>query len=219
MQQGISDSLEAMRKSPTVPARTPRRIDGPPGAPVRILDFSDVLCTHCRQLDAIMQELAQATPTGSFSHESRWFPLDGSCNPNVPKEMVDETGSRCLGPRIMICLEKNDGYARARNRIFEAQQSLTKDLLYQIATEESRMSRADLEKCANDPATAEKVNQDIAYAMEYGLEGTPLVVVNGKTATPLPPYLYSIIAASGDINHPAFSNLPAPRPPHHGHQH
>jgi serine/threonine-protein kinase len=219
MRQGISDSLEMMRKSPTVARRTPRKIDGPASAPVRILDFSDIRCTHCRQLENVMHELQQTAPSGSFSHESRFFPLDGGCNPNVPKEMVDETGVRCLAPRLLVCLEGKEGGAKARHQMFEEQTSLTTERLYEIATAETKISRADLEKCASAPATEAAIKEDIEYALEYGLEGTPLVVVNGKTASPLPPYLYAIILAGGDMTHPAFSNLPPPRPPHFGHQH
>jgi protein-disulfide isomerase len=133
--------------------------------------------------------------------------------------MVDDTGSRCLGPRIMICLENDDGYARARHRIFEEQSQMTKDRLYEIASAESGIPRAELEKCAGDPATEEKVKQDIAYAMEYGLEGTPLVVVNGKVGSALPPFFYAIISAGGELDHSAFAGLPPPRPSHAGHDH
>jgi serine/threonine-protein kinase len=219
VQQGISDSLEQMRKSPRVPKRTPRKVHGPAGAPVHILDFSDVRCGHCRQLEKIMHDLERTLPPGSFSHESRFFPLDGSCNKNLSKDMVDDTGVRCLGPRILVCLEQNEGYSRARSRIFEEQNNLTVDLLYEIATAESGTSRADLEKCAASAETKQKIEDDIAYAMEYGLEGTPLVVVNGRTGSSLPPFLYAIVLAGGDPNHPAFANLPPPRPPHHGHMH
>jgi hypothetical protein len=218
VQQNVSDSLENMRRSPKVTARrTPRRVHGEPNAPIRFLDFSDIRCTHCRQLDQVMQELERTVPPGSYSLESRFFPLDTKCNRNVPGNITDDTGVRCLGPKVLICLEQKPGYEPARHRMFEEQQSLTLDKVWEIAVTEGGVPRAELEKCVADPATTAKVDEDIAYAMEYHLDGTPLVLVNGKTGSSVPSFLYAIILAGGDPNHPAFAHLPPPKPDAHVH--
>ncbi len=212
VRQAISDSLEVMRRSPHVDTtkHRPRHLHGLVSAPVHLLDFVDVRCTHCRQLETVTQELERSAPPGAFSLETRFFPLDRQCNPNMPKEVKDATGVRCLGPRILLCLEDKPGFDAAVQHVFEAQPDLTPDKLYEIASAETGATRAELDKCIAAPATEAKLKEDIDFAMEYQLEGTPLVVVNGKKATPLPSFLYAIVLAGGDPRHPAFSGLPPP---------
>ena len=49
---------------------------------------------------------------------------------------------------------------------------------------------------------------DIAWAMAYHLEGTPLVLINGKEALPVGPFLYGLAMSGGDANSKLFSKLP-----------
>jgi serine/threonine-protein kinase len=70
--------------------------------------------------------------------------------------------------------------------------------------------------------TALKLRQDIEYAHQHNIQGTPLVVVNGREAPAFVPFLYALIMAGGDASAPAFAALPPPRPPSpggHGHGH
>lgn len=217
-QQAVSNSVAEMRRSPAVDRSDypVRHISGNPKAPVRFVDFSDIRCGHCRRLDEVMQELARSVP-GRFSLESRFFPLDATCNPEVPKEITDDTGVRCLAPRVLICLEDQPGYEPARHEMFRQQTSLTKELVYSIAVGKGGVSRPDLERCVASEATSEKLKRDIAFAAQYDIHGTPLVLVNGKQGSPVPPFLFSMVLADGDPRHPAFDALPEPTLQPHGH--
>lgn len=214
-QAAVADALAEMKASPTpTVAQFPVRSlhHGPEDAKVKIVDFSDIRCGHCAQLAATADELRRMTAEDAFSQESRWFPLDAECNPKLDPKMTDGTGVRCAGARVMICLEGKPVYDKVKKALFSAQRDLTnRDKVMQIASDAASMSKADLEKCMAAPKTEAALRQDIEYAWSYRLEGTPLVIINGKKASPIGPFLFAMLLAQGDLDHPAWSRLPAPR--------
>ena len=65
-----------------------------------------------------------------------------------------------------------------------------------------------------------KLADDIAWATEHDIHGTPLVLLNGRPVAPFGPLLYALVLTSGDASHPVFAGLPEPRPPQpHTHAH
>ncbi|MEW5855615.1 MAG: thioredoxin domain-containing protein [Myxococcota bacterium] len=214
--QGLSDTLGIMREStPKDTSRWPTRMTyGPASAPVKIVEFTDVRCGHCRQLSETMHEIQKLSPPGSFSVEARHFPLDSECNPEV--KFTDGTGLRCLAAKALICVEKDPKFWDIHSKLFQEQESLSKQRVMEIVLE-ANTSRKALEECIASKKTDELLKQDIAYAMAYDLEGTPLVIINGRKASSIPPFLYAMILAKGDPNHPAFQKLPAPRKDAHVH--
>jgi serine/threonine-protein kinase len=96
--------------------------------------------------------------------------------------------------------------------------TLSEEKVYELA--EPLMSRAELVECVNDPATLAKLRDDIDWASQHDIHGTPLVLLNGKPVAAFGPLLYALILTGGDSAHPVFERLPAPKPtqPHaHGH--
>jgi protein-disulfide isomerase len=217
----ISGSLETMRRSPVVdPERyPPRHRFGPQQAAVKIVDFSDLKCSHCKRLDEVMQEIKKAVPAGSFSAESRFYPLDPSCNPQMPGEAGDRNSVRCVSAKALICLEQDAGMPKLRSQMFAEQASLDTARVYELARELVGKGQAELERCVNSPETDAKLKEDIAYASNFPISGTPIVLINGRLASGLSPFLYAIILAQGNMDDPAFADLPAPRADFHGHDH
>ncbi len=217
--QAISDSLHKMRtsKTPDVSKYGVRHRTGPADAPVRIVDFSDIRCGHCRHLDEVLHQLKEATPPGAFSSESRWFPLDSGCNPSVPPELKDDTGVRCLAPKVLVCLEDDAKFHDAKTKMFSEQQTLTQERVWKIVEETTGKKKAALTKCVASKATADKVAGDVDYANQYDVHGTPVVLINGRQATSVAPFLYAIILAKGNLDDPGFAALPEPRADAHVH--
>jgi serine/threonine-protein kinase len=178
-------------------------------APVRITHFSDLLCSHCAHLHEELESLQGAVDPHALSIESRQFPLDAGCNPHVPQQ--SEGALRCLAAAVMICLEKHPQAFALQGEIFRRQSELDADLLFALA--EPYMSRAALERCAASDATREKLADDIDWAMAHEIEGTPLVLVNGRKTLAYLPFLYAMAVTGGDADHPAFQGLPAPSVP------
>ena len=164
----------------------------------------------------MLTALRSKLPPGSFSIDSRQFPLDGTCNPNVPFKASDPI--RCTAAKAIICAEKEGRAFDFAGKLFRSRLTLTEDKIYGLA--EPFLPHKELAACISDPETEEKLRDDIAWAMECGLQGTPLVLVNGRVAPAFPPFLEAILLAGGNTNHPLFAFLrpatPWRLPQHHG---
>lgn len=196
--------------TPDVSMHATRLRVGPADAKVKIIDFTDIQCGHCKQFELMAAEMMQVTPPGSFSLEAKHFPLDGECNKNIPQ--VSGTGVSCLGAKVQLCLETSPKFHEVRHELFDRQQKLSRELVWEIALH-SGVSRDELQRCVNAPETQAKLDDDIAYALKYELSGTPLVLVNGRKTEPSPAFLLGMILSGGDVDAPLFQKLPPPPPP------
>ena len=194
-----------VRDSSAYPARL---VWGSPMAPARLVDFTDILCGHCRAFEQVTTQLRQIAPEGTLSVEPRYFPLDGECNPQIPTKHGD--GVRCMGAKVQLCLEQSPAYWDVRGELFEKQNELTKDKIVDIAVAKGTLTREQLLACVQSPETQKKLNDDIIYAMLYNIEGTPLVLLNGRDIPPSPAFILAMALSKGDVNAPFFLTLPPP---------
>lgn len=203
--QLIADAVYVFEHTEPGPVRPPRFVVGPEDAPVRLTDFTDALCPACADLHYNLDVFRQSLPPGSFSIEPRHFPLDGECNPMIPE---DRGGLRCLAAKAQICMEGRDGAFDFASQIFEHQQGLTPETVYELA--EPYLGRGELERCVESAETAEKLEADVRYAAQRQISGTPLLLLNGRQAPAFGPFLYVMILTRGDVGHPALEELPPP---------
>jgi serine/threonine-protein kinase len=195
-------------QSPDVSAFAVRALEGSADAPVKIVEFTDMLCGHCRTLVQVLSQLEKVVPPGSLSIESRHFPLDGECNPAIKQARGD--GVRCTAAKALICLEQSKDFRALREKLFEEQSTLTKEKVLAIASSGS-LSRADLESCIGAVSTDAKLKEDLNYAALYEPDGTPLVLLNGRETMPAPPFLYGMVMSKADAQARWFDALPPAR--------
>ncbi|MCP3166909.1 vitamin K epoxide reductase/DsbA family protein [Myxococcus qinghaiensis] len=222
-QQFISNALAQYRHGvPQAAAAPARHRYGPANAPVKIVEWTDSKCPHCKSLVEELAVLKKRVPEGKLSLEARQFPLDGSCNPAMPKRGPDAPTVRCVAAKAQICLEGAPDFWTLREKLFAAQAVLDTERVLEIASSGS-VSRMQLDACISSAATAAKIQEDTSYALRYQFTGTPLVVVNGRQAMPSAPFLYALVMADGNPSAPAFDVLPPPRAmpqdDHAGHNH
>lgn len=210
--QVTSDALAVYKSAPKIdkPLAAQRLTSGAKNSPVHIVSWLEIRCPHCKNLHTAMTEVQRLSPPGSFSEETRYFPLDSECNPNV--ERSDGSGVSCLAAKILICVKDPVEGHNIRASFFEEQKTLTRNRIWDIAAT-NEVKRHDLETCISSPDTAAELKNDIDYALEHNLDGTPMVVVNGRKAPALPLLIYSLILAGGNANNAAFAKLPPPNPP------
>ena len=208
--QALADALAhfARTPAPTQPELLPRArvLKGPADAPVHLVEWTDILCPHCRHLNDALEELQAAVPQGRLAVEPRQYPLDGACNPDVPQK---GDGLRCTGSLALICLEQAPDFWSLRDKVFAAQKTLTREALLTIASSGS-VSRGQLEACIASPEAAAKLQDDIRYADIYNPTGTPIVAINGKPAYATPVFLYALTMASGDPTAPVLTSALPP---------
>lgn len=210
VQQGMSDSLLLYRNAPRINKATdPKRlIFGAADAPTRIVEWTDIRCPHCKNLEAALTEIRQNTPPGSWSEEARHFPLDSECNPYVQRPS-DGSGVSCLAAKVQICLTGSPEIDRVRATMFKEQRTLTRDRIWKIAAPDAAQ-RKKLEACVKSPQTATILKEDLDYAVQHKLEGTPLVAINNRKAVSAPTMIYTMIMMGGRDDAPGFKVLPPP---------
>ena len=215
MMSDLLGAYETAPVSPSIPAA--RTVRGTAGAPVRIVDWTDPLCPHCAELHEVLDEISKVAP-GSIAVESHFFPLDGLCNPSV--ERKSEAGEiRCVASKALMCLESDaEKFHLGHKLVFENQRDLTIDKLWQVLAPIT--DRKVLETCMASPELQKRLDDDIAGGIANHLEGTPLVLLNGKEVQPFGPILYALSLTGGKTKTAAFRSLPPPRPlPAHNHAH
>ncbi len=213
-QQMLSDALAGYRAAPEAAPQRSRLLIGAMSAPVRITEFTDVLCPHCAELHETLETMREQAPRGSFQIEPRQYPLDGECNPQVRRGGAPV---RCLAAKASICLEGRPGYLDFAGALFGEQQSLTPEKVRALAS--AHLPAAELERCLESPDTAAKLADDIREASRHDFQGTPLVLVNGRKGNAFGPFLYAVVLSRGLPWHPAFNLLPPPRLAADAHQH
>jgi serine/threonine-protein kinase len=207
-----ADALALYREGKVLPAHAPaRRLYGSAAAPVKIVEWTDSKCPHCKMLVEAVAALKKRVPEGKLSLEARQYPIDGMCNPSIPPQHTDGSGVRCLAAKAQICLESAPDFWELRERLFAAQAELTGPKVMEIASSGS-VKRSQLEQCLNSPDTVTRIQEDVTYAQQHDIHGTPLVVVNGRGVLPSIPFLYALAMTDGNPDAPAFKVLPAPRP-------
>lgn len=201
--QALADSLAIYRAASPQSLPAPRNLRGPASAPVRITEFTDVLCPHCAELHQTLEQVERFAPAGSLAVDSREYPLDGSCNPGV-----ERTGEpvRCTGAKARICLAGDPRAPELAGALFAAQNGLTEERVLEIAAR--FRPRAELESCMASEETARRLRADIELANRFDIDGTPLVIVNGRKATSFGPFLYAMALTGGAAHDPAFDALP-----------
>ncbi len=212
LQQAMSDSMFIYRNAPRIAhtADKKRVIFGEPNTPLHLIEWTDIRCPHCKHLEDALAEMRRIAPAGSWSEETRHFPLDSECNPQAQRS--DGSGVSCLAAKLQICLTGNlKEFNRVRGAMFKEQRTLTRGGIWKIATTDAKQ-RKKLEECVKSPQTAKTLREDIDYAMQHKLEGTPLVVINNRKATALPAMIYTMIMVMGRDNDPGFKVLPPPNP-------
>lgn len=208
--QLVSDARAVYRAAPFIdrPVDINRLITGTARSPVHLIDWIDIRCPHCKHLEEALTEIRQATPANSWSEEGRHFPLDSECNPNMTRS--DGSHVACLAAKMLICLGGSPKGHQVRTAFFQKQGHLNVDDMWEIAAG-SAAQRQSLEACVASQATDNMLQDDIDYAMQHHIQGTPLVVINGRQAPGFPPFIYAMIIAGGDSNAEGFKVLPPPR--------
>ncbi|EPX61016.1 vitamin K epoxide reductase family/thioredoxin domain protein [Cystobacter fuscus DSM 2262] len=211
-QQAVSDALALYRQATPLPAPSPaRRLYGTTSAPVKMVEWTDSRCPHCKALVETLTVMKKRLPEGKLSLEARQYPLDSECNFTMPPQATDGSGIRCVAAKGQICIEDAPDYWELREKLFAAQRSLTsRDAVLQVLSSGS-MSRMQLDACVARQDTERKLRDDIAYARQHDIHGTPLVVINGREARAFPAFLYALILADGNPDASAFGALPTPR--------
>ncbi|HLM48890.1 MAG TPA: vitamin K epoxide reductase family protein, partial [Myxococcaceae bacterium] len=159
-QQNVANALVRYREDSPLPALAPaRRRHGPVDAPVKMVEWTDSRCPHCKSLVEVLALMKKRLPEGKLSLEARQFPLDSQCNSSMPPRATDGSGTRCVAAKAQICIEDAPDYWELREKLFAAQATLNRENVLSILSSGS-VARSQLEACVASAETEKKLAED-----------------------------------------------------------
>ncbi len=156
---------------------------GDPRAPNLVVVFSDFRCPACRRALALLADVIHDHP-GALRVDYRHYPLDRSCNPDLPRTM--HTGScraaeAAEAARLAGSLEQ---YERLRAALYEHQDELEMPEFPRWAAAVGLDATAFARAMDSDRVRAQ-VKADIALARRVGVENVPVLFLNGRRLPPI----------------------------------
>jgi protein-disulfide isomerase len=142
--------------------------EGVPDAPVKIVEFFDYSCPHCKMALPMLEDVAVHYPSDVviyFMH----FPLGGPGHPN----------SLFLA-RAAVAAAKQGKFREMHKKLFAAQgEDQSEPAIKQIAKAVG-LDMAKFEADYNDPKTLALVESQRKQAEDAKIEGTPAIYINGR---------------------------------------
>jgi uncharacterized membrane protein len=156
-------------------------------APIRVVEYGDLLCSDCLILHRQLQEL-KAEFEGKINIAFQLFPLEAKCNDVVEKDLhpgaCDVSYMAAYDPEKFLAIHNEifDNFRRARR---------------EEAWRTELASRFDVEAALDDSATIALVDRMIQTGKEYekthekyahGIRSTPTMIVNNRMLIGTLPY-------------------------------
>jgi protein-disulfide isomerase/uncharacterized membrane protein len=168
----------AWRRLPVVPMQEvlgdARHAKGPPDAPITIVEFSDFECPACGHAFGDLHDLLARRRDVRLVFRN--YPLDASCNESVPQTMHPDA---CHAAAAAECAGQQDRFWEYHDLLFENQRALDRDSLFRYARD-AGLDIPTFRTCLDDPATMDRVKQDVAAGSRLDIVSTPTMFINGR---------------------------------------
>ena len=147
---------------------------GTPGAPVRLVVFTDFQCPYCkREAESLRKNLLKTYP-----NEGRLYFKDFPLDPIHPWARDAAIAGRC------VYKQSEDAFWKYHDWVFAHQSEITKDNFRDKAVEFAGtlegVDQLRFKSCLENRETEEEVNRSIAEGRELGINSTPTLFVNGR---------------------------------------
>jgi protein-disulfide isomerase len=144
---------------------------GPADAKVVLVEFGDLECPVCRQLDYILRAVLPKYPQVRLVFKD--FPLESI----HPWAMTASTTGRC------VLQQSSDAFWKYHDAVYDNQDVISPENAYDKLTELAVQAGANPDKlkaCVADPKTQDEVRQTIAEGKALGVDATPTTFVDGR---------------------------------------
>ncbi len=150
---------------------------GDPKAKVKVEIFEDYQCSACKSYTELIEPrvIKELAETGQIHYVFYEFPFLDDNSPNKASD---------LSANAAECANEQNQFWNYRNLLFANQQAgFTEDILLGFA-KFLDMDTNQFKACLAEKRYQSKIDQDFAVGTEYGITGTPTVIVNGKDVSP-----------------------------------
>ncbi len=180
-------SLEEWQSAKAKPeALDPVAFKGEAEAGMRVVEFADFLCAHCKRAVPSLKAFVLSRPGVSFAFYP--YPLDGACNKNVPRKSFKS----CFLSQLHWCAAQDTAYAwPVFDAIFEHQEALqrvsgvkgAKEHLQEALPVSVGAPMAQVEQwfaCAEGEEAKKAIESYAEFGASWGVDATPSIFVNAK---------------------------------------
>lgn len=140
-------------------------VAGNPKAKVKIVEFADYQCPHCRQAAEVMKKLLPR-----YKDKIQFVFMDFPINPSGISRSVAEGG---------VCASEQGKFWEYHGLAFSKQSSLNKESPVALA-KELKLDEKAFDACMKSGKAAALVEKSKQEAERLGVSGTPALYVNGK---------------------------------------
>jgi protein-disulfide isomerase len=177
---------------------------------LEIVEFADLQCPHCKEVQATMDSIVHDFPKARVVFQP--FPL------------VEIHPSALKAATYGVCAQKqsDDAFFKYVAGVFDTQDGLTpatEDTLLKAAAKRAGLDADAIAACAAAQATKDIVNADIKLAADVGVDQTPMISINGRVI-PLGGLPYDLLkqviqfqATLDGVDSGATAETLAPKPP------
>jgi len=170
--------------APTGPVNITLKADdyirGTKGAPLTMVEYTDLECPYCKQFHNSMEQLMKDYP-GKIAWVYRNYPLSFHANSQKEAEAAE-----CVGK-----LGGNDKFWQFVDGIFARTTSngtgFALDKLGALAKEVG-VNQTSFQSCLDSGQMSSDVSTDLQEGTQYGVSGTPTTFVNGQAVEGAVPY-------------------------------
>lgn len=158
---------------------------GSDDAKVIVQVFSDFGCPHCRIATEGILKAQDAIGVDKILFVYRFFPLSNKCNPYIPGEGGYPYGcslaeaSRCAGQQGKFWEFKTWGFGGQSWDNAQRAQKFSMEGMKQEAANLG-MNVEAFAQCVESHVELQKLKDDAAIASKIGIQGTPLILINGE---------------------------------------
>jgi protein-disulfide isomerase len=143
---------------------------GPAGAPVTVVEFSDLQCPHCKEASPTIEKLLAEEPNIRFVFQN--FPL-----PSHNWAQKGAAYADCVGKA------SNDAFWKFLPSVYAAQADITAENADQKLTdlaEKAGVNGQETATCAAKPETQARVEASVDLGKSVDVNSTPTLLINGR---------------------------------------
>ena len=144
------------------------RSEGPEDAAVTVVEFADFQCPYCRRAQATLTALRE-----EYKDRVRWVFKDLPLPDIHPEAVRAAMAARCA--------DQQKKFWPFQAKLFELE--LFTDENYENAAKEVGVNAKKLMECLNEGAVEQDVFREATEARSFGIQATPLFLINGIQIT------------------------------------
>lgn len=154
--------------------RLQARADGPArgaaGKELMLVEFADMQCPHCKEVQGTMDQLMKDFPNARVVYQ------------NFPLTEIHPFAFKAAADGVCVAKAKPEAFWTYLQTVYDTQGGLTAesgDETLKNAVVKAGMDPSVVDLCAATAATKERVNASVKLGEEIGVDQTPMLAVNG----------------------------------------